>query len=60
MSRKITFFMGSGANIHSMYKNTCTLEDLTEEEWDSMTDEEKDEIAREIAWERVDWGWYEE
>ena len=35
MSRVITFYLNSGANIHSCYKQKFTLEELklTEEEW---------------------------
>lgn len=61
MSRTITFYLDSGANIHSCNKQTFTLEELhmTEEEWDSMSEEEKESLAKEISWEKMEWGWYE-
>ena len=62
MAREITFFLDSGANIHSMYKQTYTLDELnlTDEEWDEMSESDKHEFAKEIAWDRMDWGFYEE
>lgn len=62
MARKITFFLDSGANTRSMYKKTFTLDELnlTDEEWDEMSESDKYELAKEIAWDRMDWGFYEE
>ncbi len=62
MSRRITFYVDSGANIHSMHKVTYSLEELgySEEAWDNLSEEQKEEIAREIAFERLEWGYYEE
>lgn len=59
--RKIKFYLDSGANIHSQYSAVYSLKDLniTEEEWDSMSEEQKEEFARDIAWQRAEWGWQE-
>lgn len=59
--RKITFWLDSGANIYSKRTTTVSLYDLgfDEETWDNMSDAEKEEVAREIAFERADWGWVE-
>jgi len=61
MGRKFKVYMGSGANIHSRYETVVDLEDfgLESEDWDEMSDEEKDETMREVAWERAEWGWKE-
>lgn len=62
MGRKIKVWLDSGANIHSCFKQTVDLDDLgyPEEEWAEMSDEEKDDAMRDIAFERSDWGWSEE
>jgi len=59
--RKIKFYLDSGANIHSEYSVKLTFKEIgvTEEEWDSMNEIEKEEIARDIAWQRAEWGWSE-
>lgn len=61
MSKKLRIWCDSGANIHSCYEQEMTLEqlDISEEEWQSMGEKEKDEIMKEIAFDRLDWG-YEE
>ena len=61
MSRKFKVFLDSGANIHSRYETTVSLEELGIEEdvWDGMTEEERDEAMREVAFQRSEWG-YEE
>ena len=53
---KIKAWLDSGANIHS--KRTVTFE-VDKEDWETMSDEEKDECAKEYAWDRMDWGWTE-
>lgn len=62
MTRKFIVWCDSGANIHSKRRLTLTLEDLglEDDEFDSMTENEKDEMFKEIAFERLDWGWREE
>ena len=61
MTKKIRFFLDSGANIHSCRTTIKTTEELglTDEEWDNMPEKEKEEMAREIAWEAMDWGFGE-
>jgi len=62
MSIKIKWWCDSGANINSCNKGEFDIEDwgYTKEEWIPYTEEEKDEIVREAAWERLDWGFTEE
>lgn len=59
MSKKIKYWCDSGANIHSRRDGTTTLDDLglTEDEWNEMSDDERDEMMRDIACERLDWGY---
>lgn len=59
MSKTIKYWCDSGANIHSCRKGTTTLDELgmTEEEWNEMSDNERDDLMREIACERMDWGY---
>lgn len=61
MSKTFEIWLDSGANIHSCYKQEISLEELgmTDEEWDAMSDEERDEMMREIAFDRSDWGYRE-
>jgi hypothetical protein len=62
MAIKIRYWLDSGANIHSMYEDVTTTEELgiPDSEWIEMTEEQKDEVMRDLAWERADWGWSEE
>lgn len=59
MSRKIRWWCDSGANASSCLRGDTTLEELglTESEWNQMTPEKRDEIMREIACDRLDWGY---
>ncbi|HCC5988998.1 TPA: hypothetical protein M5893_000868 [Enterobacter cloacae] len=61
MARKFEIWLDSGANIHSCKKTIMTLDDigLSEEEWDEMDQDEKDENMRDVAFETLDWGWKE-
>ncbi|MDI9276213.1 hypothetical protein QMZ65_03205 [Pantoea sp. EABMAA-21] len=61
MSKKFRVYLDSGANIHSKYEQEVDLDDLgiTDEEWDEMDGDERNEVMKEIAWERVDWGFEE-
>lgn len=61
MSRTFKVWLDSGANCQSCYEQEVSLEDLglSSEEFDEMSDEEKDSLFREIAWDRMDWGWTE-
>lgn len=56
---KIRIYCDSGANIHSCREDIVTPEYLgtTEEEWKAMSDEDKEELVKPIALERLDWGW---
>ena len=59
MSKKINYWCDSGANIHSCRRGEITLDelDLTEAEWNALSEDEQDEIMREIALDRLDWGY---
>jgi hypothetical protein len=61
MSRKFTLWLDSGANIHSTFKTTVTLDELgiESDEWDAMSESEKDEAMRETAFAQSDWGYAE-
>ena len=61
MSKKFKVWLDSGANIHSMYSVVVSLEELwyTDEEWELLSEDIKEDIMREIAFERTDWGWKE-
>lgn len=62
MSRKLVVYLDSGANIHSRVEYEITVEQLnyTDKEWDELSEEEKEGIIKEIAFQRADWGWYEQ
>jgi hypothetical protein len=53
---KFRYWCDSGANIHSCLEGECEIE-MTEEEFAAMSDEEKEEMMRGYAFERLDWGW---
>lgn len=59
---KIVFFCDSGANCQSCREEVFDVEELdyTETEWRAMTDEERYEVAREWANDRLDIGCYEQ
>lgn len=61
MKRKFEIWLDSGANIHSCKKTVVTLGDLglSENEWDEMDQDEKEENMRDVAFETLDWGWKE-
>ncbi|ACN45441.1 hypothetical protein AZ928_09720 [Salmonella enterica] len=62
MGRKFKVWLDSGANIHSCYKQEIDIEEylgIFDDEWDSYSEEAKDEIMRDIAWEKMDWGFEE-
>lgn len=50
----IKAWLNSGANIHSCYE---TKFEIDKDEWDAMSEEDKDEYAKDYAWGRMDWGW---
>ncbi len=55
---KLKIWLDSGANIHSCKEQILDFEDLglTEEEWDASSEQEKEEMTKEIAFESLDWG----
>lgn len=59
---KVKFWCDSGANIHSCRKETVDLEKwgISDDDWLAMTDKDKDELAREWAYERLEYGWDDE
>ena len=60
--RKIKFWLDSGANIYSRRSVVHTFAELgiAEDVWDDMSEKEKEEVAKEICFERADWGFAEE
>ena len=59
MSKVFEVWLDSGANFQSCRTIKVSLEELgyTDEEWDDLSTVEKEEIMREVAFERADWGW---
>ena len=51
----------SGANIHSCREDIVDLSDwgIEDAEWEAMTDEEKDKIVMDWAYDKLDIGWSE-
>lgn len=50
----IETWLDSGANHQSSYSSEFEIDsDL----WNIMSEEEKEEYAKDVAWERMDWGW---
>ena len=62
MSKTIKYWLNSGANAFSCYKGTVTTDQLgiTVDEWDAMSETEKEEIMKEYAFEKADWGFAED
>jgi hypothetical protein len=50
----IEAWLDSGANEESTY---WVEFEVDEAEWSAMSEEERDEYAKEYAWGRMDWGW---
>lgn len=61
MGKKFEIWLDSGANHASCNRQVLSLDDigLSQEEWDSMDEEEKEQNMRDIAFETIDWGWKE-
>ena len=59
--KKFEVWLDSGANIHSKYKATIYLADIgfSDDEWNEMTEDQRDEVMHDIAFERSDWGYRE-
>lgn len=58
---KFEVWLDSGANIHSKYKITISLDDIGiyDDEWNQMTEDQRDEVMKDVAFERADWGYRE-
>lgn len=61
MTRKFMVWLDSGANIHSTREQTINLKDIgiEDDEWDTMTEEEKDKAMKEVAFDHAEWGYHE-
>lgn len=61
MARKFKVWLDSGANNQSKYETETTLDELgvTEDQWDALSDAEKDNLMRDVAFEHGDWGYSE-
>lgn len=61
MTRKFKVSLDSGANCQSARVTELTLDDIGFEdaEWDSMTEDEKDVVMKDIAFETLEWYWEE-
>lgn len=61
MSKKFKVWLDSGANCQSSYEQEISLSDIgvEDEEWDAMTSEEQDEVMRDVAFDRSEWGYSE-
>lgn len=59
---KIRLYCDSGANIHSKRQEIIKPEDwgMTEDEWTALTEEEKESMVKDWAFERLYWGWEEQ
>ena len=51
---KIKTWLDSGANCESRYEATFEID---EAEWLAMSEFEQEELAKEYAWNRMDWGY---
>lgn len=58
---KIKVWLYSGANAFSEHVQELDLEDLglSDNDWNAMSEEQKDDFIRPIAWDRMDWGYHE-
>ncbi len=52
----IKAWIDSGANIHS--KKEIEIE-VEKEEWDEMSEEQREELVKENVFQYLDWGWEE-
>ena len=50
----IETWLDSGANSQSCYRTEFYVD---AEQWGTMSDDEKDDYAKDVAWERMEWGW---
>jgi hypothetical protein len=58
MSYNIYYWCDSGANCESCREDTISTDELgiTEKEWDDMSEDEQTNMMREVALDRLDWG----
>lgn len=59
--KKIKWWCDSGANAFSCREGVVTTKEIgiTDAEWDAMTEDERESLMKEIAWDRLDWGFSE-
>jgi hypothetical protein len=59
--RKFKVFLDSGANIHSRREQVVSLKDmgLSSEQYDAMSEDEREEFWRDVAFDQSEWGFYE-
>jgi len=58
---KLRIWCDSGANVYSKREEIIDLEDLnlTEEQWKSMSEDERGAMAKDVAFAQLDWGYSE-
>lgn len=58
---KFKVWLDSGANIHSCREAVVSLDSLgiSRESWIAMSDEEREDVMRDVAFEQSDWGYSE-
>ena len=61
MSRRFKVWLDSGANHASCREDEISLDDfgMSSDEWDALSDKEKEDLMRDFAWEYMDWGFAE-
>lgn len=61
MSRKFKVWLDSCANAYSRREEEITLDYLgiSDSEWDAMTEDQREDAMRDIAFARSDWGYVE-
>ena len=53
---KFKVWCDSGANIHSCRQEEIDI-DISEEDLAAMSEDEQEEMLKEYAFEKLDWGW---
>lgn len=62
MGRKFKVWLDLGVNIYFCYKQEIDIEEdfgIFDDEWDLYSEGDKDEIMKDVVWERMDWGFEE-
>lgn len=59
--KKFKVWLDSGANAFSQYSVEVTAEELglSDEEWGALSEDKKESVMKEIAFERSEWGFEE-